>query len=83
MKGVFPFQPVYLRLQNGRVQATRAIVDITLPLYSLYECALQAVQKLIREPVDIESLEIPHVLKKELAERCNFNFRIPPAQFQR
>jgi len=76
-------EPVYLRLQNGRVQATRAIVAITLPLYSLHECALQAVQKLIREPSHVESLEIPYSLKKELLERCNFNYRLTMMQCSR
>jgi len=76
-------EPVYLRLQNGRVQATRAIVAITLPVYSLHECALQAVQKMIREPADVESLEIPFTLKKELLERCNFSCKMQMVQWNR
>ncbi|ODN02725.1 Von Hippel-Lindau disease tumor suppressor [Orchesella cincta] len=74
-------EPVYLKLQNGRVQATRAIVAITTPLYSLHEWAIQAVLKNLREPADVNDLDIPNSLKQELRARCCYT--IPMLQYTR
>jgi len=61
-------QPVYVKLRDG-VRATRQVVHISLPLYSLRDCALRTVQKHMRKADDAYALAIPVHLQKELFER--------------
>jgi len=61
-------QPVYVKLKNG-VRATRQVVNITLPLYSLRDYALRTVEKHMRKADDAYALAIPANLQKELFER--------------
>jgi len=61
-------QPTYVKLKDG-VRATRQVVNITLPLYSLRDYALRTVQKHIRQADDAYALAIPAHLQRELFER--------------
>jgi hypothetical protein len=67
----FFIQPKYIKIKDGAIKATRVVVGITVPLYSLRECAMQAIQRLIRSPEDVLALEIPSVLRQELQSLCS------------
>jgi len=43
----------------------RKLVSITIPVYTLRECCIQAVRQLVKKD-EFEKLEIPQVLKEEL-----------------
>ncbi|OXA58667.1 von Hippel-Lindau disease tumor suppressor [Folsomia candida] len=64
-------EPVYVKVNDG-VRATRKLVNISLPLYSLHDCAMQAIQKMMKDPDDVYALEIPSSLQKELYDRVRF-----------
>ena len=64
--------PKLVRLRGGEIRPTRAHVNITLPVYSLKECAMQAVQRCLREPRDAyELLGLPVGLQRDLFKRCS------------
>ena len=69
-------QPVFVKLREGMVRPTRSLVTITLPVYSLQECAMQAIQRTLHKPDDAYKLEIPVGLQKELHHRCGLTARI-------
>lgn len=67
-------QPRYVKINKKEVKQTRVVVSITLPLYSLRECAMQAIQRHVRDPDSFFALEIPSTLQKELHDMCNVRF---------
>ncbi|CAG7836705.1 unnamed protein product [Allacma fusca] len=69
-------EPVYVKLREGMLRPTRSLVTITLPVYSLQECAMQAIQRALHTPEDAYKLEIPVALQKELHHRCSLTLRI-------
>jgi len=66
--------PNFVRLGEGIIRPTRAHVTISLPIYSLHECALQTVQRCLRNPRDAYRLEVPAPIQKELFQRCSLSW---------
>jgi len=60
--------------ENLRPHPFRLYVTITLPVYSLMECALQCVQRNLNHPRAAYQLEIPSALQTELFQRCNLSY---------
>jgi len=68
--------PTEVRLREGQIVSLRLYVAITLPVYSLKECALQCIQKCLNHPKAAYQLEIPSALQDDLFQRCNLTFNV-------
>ena len=77
---LYILQPFLPDLQSGRIHPKqlkpgRVTVYITIPVYTLKECAIQVVSKHLKCAQDALCLEIPRILQNELESYISKNVK--------